>query len=63
MDFYLYRDNYVVKVGEGTEQLLAKLQSQGYELFQHPLPTQDQARAAQQLWQEQIDRRREQGLF
>ena len=63
MDFHLYRDNYVVKVGEGDRQLREKLQRQGYELFSQPLPTWDQAAVAQQVWQEQIDRRREQGLF
>ncbi len=31
MRFYLYRDNYVVKIGEGDEQLSKKLESQGYD--------------------------------
>jgi hypothetical protein len=41
--FYLYRDNYVVKMGEGNEQLEKKLHSQGYELFSRPLPMQEEA--------------------
>jgi hypothetical protein len=63
MYFYLYRDNYVIKMGEGDERLKAKLQSQGYELLSRPLPTREEAITAQQMWQEQINSRREQGLF
>lgn len=63
MYFYLYRDNYVVKIGEGDEQLSKKLESQGYELFSRPLPTREAAASDQQVWQEQINTRHEQGLF
>ncbi len=63
MYFYLYRDNYIIKIGEGGDQLKQKLQSQGYELFSHPLLTQEEAASAQHVWQEQINSRREQGLF
>lgn len=63
MYFYLYRDNYVIKIGEGGERLKEKLQSQGYELFSHPLLTQEEAASAQLVWQEQVNSRREQGLF
>ena len=63
MYFYLYRDGYMVKVGEGDKHLEEKLHNQGYELFSYPLPTREEAAAAQSLWQEQINTRREQGLF
>jgi len=63
MCFFLYRDNYVVKMGEGDEQLKEKLESQGYELFSRPLPTREAAASEQQVWQENINTRREQGLF
>ncbi len=63
MNFYLYRDNYVVKVGEGDGKLENKLRSQGYELFDHPLPTKDEAESVQHLWQTEIDQRRSLGLF
>ena len=49
MYFYLYRDNYVIKMGEGDERLQAKLQSQGYELFSRPLPTREEAMTAQHM--------------
>jgi hypothetical protein len=63
MCFYLYQDNYVIKMGEGDEQLEKKLHSQGYELFRCPLPTREEALVAQRVWQEQINKKREQGLF
>jgi hypothetical protein len=63
MYYYLYRDGYRIKIGEGDEHLQEKLQNQGYELFNHPLPTREEAVAAQNVWQEQINTRREQGLF
>ena len=53
----------MVKVGEGDKHLEEKLHNQGYELFSYPLPTREEAAAAQSLWQEQINTRREQGLF
>lgn len=63
MCFYLYRDNYIVKVGEGDDQLEQKLRSQGYELFERPLPSQEEAASHQQVWQKTIDMKRELGLF
>ena len=63
MRFYLYRDNYVIKVGEGDGQLEKKLRSQGYELLAHALPTREEAESQQRLWQNEIDRKRQQGLF
>ncbi len=63
MCFYLYRDNYLIKVGEGDKQLEQKLQSQGYELFSRPLPSREEAETQQQLWQVEIDQRRQAGLF
>ena len=63
MYFYLYRDNYIIKIGAGGDQLKQKLQSQGYELFECALLTYEEAASAQQVWQEQINSRREQGLF
>jgi hypothetical protein len=63
MYFYLYRDNFVIKMGQGDERLQAKLKSQGYELLSSPLPTREEAVIAQQMWQEQINHRRVQGLF
>lgn len=62
MRFYLYRDHQVVKIGEGDELLQASLKGQGYQLLS-PLATREEARIAQQMWQEQIDNRREQGLL
>lgn len=63
MDFYLYRDNYVIKIGEGDAHVKQKLESQGYELFSRPLPTREEALTAQQIWQEQVNSRRELELF
>jgi hypothetical protein len=63
MYFYLYRDGYMVKMGEGDESLQEKLQRQGYEVFSHPLSTREEAAAAQSRWQEEINTRREQGSF
>ena len=63
MYFYLYRDNYMVKMGEGDEHLKEKLHSQGYETLDRPFPTREEAAAAQAVWQEQINTRREEGLF
>jgi len=63
MYFYLYRDNYLVKMGEGDERLKEKLHRQGYETLDRPFPTREEAAAAQAVWQEQINTRREQGLF
>jgi hypothetical protein len=63
MYFYLYRDGYMVKLGEGDEHLEEKLHTQGYEVYGRPLPTREEAVAAQSVWQEQINARREQGLF
>lgn len=57
MDFYLYRDNYVIKMGEGDETVKQKLESQGYELFSRPLPTREEALTAQHMWQEQVNSR------
>jgi len=53
----------MVKMGEGDERLEEKLHNQGYEVYSHPLPTREAAVEAQSLWQEQINTRREQGLF
>ena len=50
-------------MGEGDESLEEKLHRQGYELFSHPLPTREEAAAAQSRWQEEINSRREQGSF
>jgi hypothetical protein len=63
MYFYLYRDGYMVKMGEGDESLEEKLHRQGYELFSHPLPTREEAVAAQSKWQEEINTKRQQGSF
>ncbi len=53
----------MVKMGEGDESLEEKLHRQGYELFSHPLPTREEAVAAQSKWQEEINTKREQGSF
>ncbi len=63
MDFYLYRDNYVVKIGEGDQQLEQKLRSQGYELFRQPIRNLQQAQVQQSVWQREIDGKRELGSF
>ncbi|MBV9223321.1 MAG: hypothetical protein JOY85_04795 [Acidobacteriaceae bacterium] len=53
----------MIKMGEGDEHLEEKLHRQGYEVYSHPLPTREAAAAAQSIWQEQINSKREQGLF
>ena len=58
MAFFLYRDGYEIKRAKGDYEIACRLRREGYELFNRPLFTDQEAATEERAWQERVDKMR-----
>jgi hypothetical protein len=59
MAFFLYRDGYEIKRAKGDYEIACRLRREGYELFNRPLFTDQEAATEERAWQERVNKLRE----
>jgi hypothetical protein len=60
MAFFLYRDGYEIRMAKGDYEIASHLRDKGYELFNRPLFTDQEAATEERAWQERVNKTRKQ---